>query len=76
VSIRVDWDRQPVSVHSDNAAVLERLILFLRNQHNVKKRSLVMPNREEGGYVFFISQVCDPRWIVAFLENESGDVDG
>lgn len=76
MSIRVDWDRQPVSVHSDNAAVLERLILFLRNQHNVKKRSLVMPDREEGGYLFFIYQVCDPRWIGAFLENESGDVDG
>jgi hypothetical protein len=76
VSIRVDWDRQPVSVHSDDAAVLERLILFLRNQHNVKKRSIVMPDREDGGFLFFIYQVCDPRWIVAFLEHDSGEVDG
>lgn len=71
--LRVDWERQPVSVHSEDAALLERLILFLRNQHNVRKRSIVMPDREEGGHLFFIYQICDPRWIVAFLDSERGD---
>jgi hypothetical protein len=76
LSLRVDWERQPVSVHSEDAALLERLILFLRNQHNVKKRSIVMPDREVGGFLFFIYQICDPRWIAAFLETERGDSNG
>ena len=72
MSIRVDWDRQPVSVHAERAEVLERLILHLRNQHNVKKRSIVMDDRENGGYLFFIYQVCDPRWILDFIK-QGGD---
>lgn len=68
MSLRVDWDRQPVSVHSTEASVLEALILYLRNSHNVRKRSIVMPDRENGGFLFFIYQVCDPRWIAAFLD--------
>jgi hypothetical protein len=74
--IRVDWDRQPVSVHSEDPALLERLSLFLRNQHNLKKRSIVMPDREGGGFLFFIYQVCDPRWIAAFLDDITGDDNG
>ena len=53
--IWVDWDRQPVSVHGDEQALLEDLILYLRQQHNVRKRSLVMPDRENGGFVFFFT---------------------
>ncbi len=72
MSLWVDWDRQPVSVHSADADLLERLILHLRNQHNVRKRSIVMPDRENEGFLFFIYQVCDPRWIAAFLEQGEG----
>ena len=68
VKIWVDWDRQPVSVHSESSEHLEALILHLRQQHNVRKRSLVMPDREEGGFLFFLYQPCDPRWIAAFLD--------
>ncbi len=64
----VDWDRQPVSVHGDAQAELEALILHLRQQHNVRKRSLVMPDRENGGFVFFLYQTCDPRWIAEFIQ--------
>lgn len=76
MTIRVDWDRQPVSVHADDAQVLERLILHLRNQHNLKKRSIVMDDRENGGHLFFIYQVCDPRWILEFIEQDRGENDG
>jgi len=69
VAVWVDWDRQPVSVHGDESAELEALILFLKSQHNLRKRSLVMPDRETGGYLFFLYQACDPRWIAQFLNN-------
>ena len=68
--IWVDWDRQPVCVHGDEQAPLEDLILYLRQQHNVRKRSLVMPDRENGGFVFFLYQSCDPRWIAEFLQRD------
>ncbi len=72
VSLWVDWDRQPVSIHAAETEILEQLILHLRNRHNVRKRSIVMPDRENDGYLFFIYQVCDPRWIASFLENHEG----
>lgn len=72
VKIWVDWDRQPVSVHSESSEHLEALILHLRQHHNVRKRSLVMPDREQGGFLFFLYQSCDPRWIAAFLDGRGG----
>ena len=72
VKIWVDWERQPVSVHSESSEHLEALILHLRQQHNVRKRSLVMPDREQGGFLFFLYQSCDPRWIAAFLDGRRG----
>lgn len=62
----------PVSVHSENREELESLIHYLKLQHNLRKRSLVMDDREEGGYLFFLYQVCDPRWISSYFESESG----
>ncbi|MAK84232.1 MAG: hypothetical protein VXZ04_00945 [Candidatus Thermoplasmatota archaeon] len=70
--IWVDWDRQPVSVHGEDQASLEALIQYLKQQHNVRKRSLVMPDRENGGFVFFLYQSCDPRWIANHL-NQGGE---
>ncbi len=70
VPLWVDWDRQPVSVHSDDQEQLEGLIRHLKSQHNVRKRSLVMADRENGGFLFFLYQSCDPRWIAAFVNND------
>ncbi|MDG1539483.1 MAG: hypothetical protein P8Q40_06105 [Candidatus Poseidonia sp.] len=70
--VRVKWDRMPVSVHSEDREELESLILHLKHQHNVRKRSLVMDDREEGGYLFFLYQICDPRWIANYLNNQNG----
>ena len=64
--VRVDWDRQPVSIHSDDKDELERLIEFLKVRFSVRKRSIVMPDRESGGFLFFVYQSCDPRWITEF----------
>jgi hypothetical protein len=70
--IWVDWNRTPVSVHGDDAEQLELLILHLRNQYNVRRRSLVMPDRESGGCLFFIYQACNPMWIAEFLNKMEG----
>ena len=64
MTVRVNWDRTPVSVHHEQQVVLEYLVLHLRNKYGVRKRSLVMEDRDEGGYLFFIYQPCNPRWII------------
>lgn len=64
--VRVNWDRTPVSVHHADEKVLNALVLHLRNNFGVRKRSLVMIDREEGGHLFFLYQPCDPRWILEF----------
>jgi hypothetical protein len=69
VSVRVYWKRTPVSVHHSRRVVLESLILYLRNVHGMRKRSIVMEDKEEGGFLFFIYQPCDPRWINAWQES-------
>ena len=66
MTVRVDWDRTPVSVHHSEKEVLESLILHLRNKHGIRKRSLVMKDREDGGFLFFMYQPCNPNWILEF----------
>jgi hypothetical protein len=71
VPMRVNWDRTPVSVHHDDKNELESLIIHLRNNFGVRKRSLVMNDHEEGGFLFFLYQPCNPRWILEYEELES-----
>ena len=66
--VRIDWDRQPVSIHSDDKSELESLIDFLKTKHSIRKRSIIMDDRESGGFLFFIYQPCDPRWIAEFYQ--------
>ncbi len=66
--VRIDWDRQPISVHSHDKLELQNLIEFLKIKHLVRKRSIIMDDRESGGYLFFIYQPCDPSWIYEFYQ--------
>ena len=66
--VRIDWNRQPVSIHCEHRQELEELIQFLKAKHSIRKRSIIMQDRENGGFLFFIYQPCDPRWIVEFYE--------
>ncbi|MEL0330726.1 MAG: hypothetical protein VW982_00750 [Candidatus Poseidoniales archaeon] len=72
MTVWVDWDRQPVSVHGDVQEELEALVLHLKQHHNLRKRSLVMEDRENGGFLFFLYQSCDPRWIASYLQDREG----
>ena len=71
--IWVDWNRTPISVHGNHSEELESLILHLRNQHNLRRRSLVMPDRDSGGFLFFIYQACNPMWIAEFLSKQEDE---
>ena len=63
MAIRVAWDRTPVSVHGSRDE-LEELILHLRNKYNLRKHSIIMPDREnDEEALFFLYAPCDPRWI-------------
>jgi len=63
MAIRVAWDRNPVSVHGAKDELLT-LIQHLRENHDYRKHSIVMPDREnDEEAVFFLYAPCDPRWI-------------
>ena len=62
--MHVAWDRTPVSVHGAKDE-LQAILEHLRNNHQVHKHSLIMPDREsDGKAVFFIYQPCDPKWFM------------
>ena len=62
--LMVAWDRTPVSVHASKDE-LTRLIQHLRNNHNFRKHSKIMPDREnEEEAVVFLYAPSDPRWFM------------
>ena len=66
--IRVDWTQDPVSLHANSADDLNRLFALLREQHGLKKRSIPMPDRENGGFVAFLYAPIDPRVLAAAIQ--------
>ena len=66
--VLINWDRNPVSIHHPSQKVIDDCLQFLRNRHGVRKRSISMPDRHEGGFLAFIYQAFDPRWIMAWDE--------
>jgi hypothetical protein len=66
--IRVDWTQDPVSLHAEFAEELERLFAYLKRQHGLKKRSIPMPDHENGGYVAFLYAPIDPRVLAQAIE--------
>ena len=53
--VRIDWNRQPVSIHSEDRQELEELIQFLKAKHSIRKRSIIMQDRENGGFLFLFT---------------------
>ena len=66
--IRVDWTQDPVSLHAESAEVLNQLFAVLREQHGLKKRSIPMPDHENGGFVAFLYAPIDPRVLATAIE--------
>ena len=62
--MRIAWERTPVSVHG-NREELELILKHLRSKHDIRKHSLIMPDREsDDEAVFFLYQPCDPQWFM------------
>ena len=66
--IRVDWTQDPVSLHAESVDLLNQLFAILREQHGLKKRSIPMPDHENGGFVAFLYAPIDPRVLAAAIE--------
>jgi hypothetical protein len=67
MAIRIAWDRTPVSVHG-NKDELQMLLNHLRDKHDFRKHSIIMPDREsDDEAVFFLYAACDPRWIAEVM---------
>jgi len=66
--IRVDWTQDPVSLHAETSEVLNRLFALLRDKHGLRKRSVPMPDRENGGFVAFLYAPIDPRVLSSVIE--------
>ncbi|HIF16692.1 MAG TPA: hypothetical protein EYQ85_05530 [Candidatus Poseidoniales archaeon] len=66
--VLIDLDHRPVSIRHPNQSVLDSCLFYLRNQHHVRKRSISMPDRHQGGFIAFIYQAFDPRWIITWDE--------
>ena len=66
--VLIKWDRTPVSIHHSSKSVIDSCLEHLRARHGVTKRSISMPDRHEGGFLAFIYQVFDPKWIISWDE--------
>ena len=66
--IRVDWTQDPVSLHAETSEVLNHLFALLRDKHGLRKRSVPMPDRENGGFVAFLYAPIDPRVLSSVIE--------
>ena len=58
--VRIDWNRQPVSIHSEDRQELEELIQFLKAKHSIRKRSIIMQDRENSGIFYFYLPTMRP----------------
>ena len=70
ISFWLNWDDQTLLDRIQNSK--KRPVAFKASKEQlielIKKRSIVMDDRESGGYLFFIYQPCDPRWIIEFYK--------
>jgi len=60
--IHVDWGRNPISIKSLNKDELNDLLVFLR-ENGLKKHSIIMPDRESGGFLFFVYGKLEESFI-------------
>ncbi len=51
--IDVDWGRIPISIRSKVNCELSQFLNYLK-KNGLKKHSIIMPDREHSGFIFFI----------------------
>ncbi|MAS63316.1 MAG: hypothetical protein CMA34_06655 [Euryarchaeota archaeon] len=62
MSIYIDWARNPIIAKSQDEEKLSEFLIFL-NKYGIKKHSIVMPDRETGGFILFLYQKIDEEII-------------
>ena len=62
MSIHIDWARNPIIAKSQDEEKLSEFLIFL-NKSGVKKHSIVMQDRESGGFILFLYQKIDEEII-------------
>ncbi len=65
--INVDWGRIPISIRSDNNSELVKFLKNL-NKNGLKKHSIIMPDRENGGFIFFIYEHMEESILKKWIE--------
>ena len=68
---RIDWDRHPVSIHSEDKSELEDLIEYLKTKHSILKRSIIMDDRESGGFLFLYTNHVTLDGLLNFITGEN-----
>ncbi len=68
-AVRVSWDHDPVSLHANDEALLNRLFAILKERHDIKRRSIPMPDRENGGWIAFLYQPVHPRDLATAIND-------
>lgn len=67
--IQVDWTRIPISVESNDKSELNDLLNYLKKK-GLRKHSIIMPNRESEGHLFFIYDNINKQDIDAWKEED------
>lgn len=70
MTIRVDWNANPINVWYHDRSVLDELIEFL-NANGIRKHSIVMPDHHRGGFIFFVYEKLEQN-LIALWEGERG----
>jgi hypothetical protein len=60
--IDVDWGRIPISIRSEVNSELSQFLNYLKKD-GLKKHSIIMPDREHGGYIFFIYEKIEENTL-------------
>ena len=60
--IDVDWGRIPISIRSEVNSELSQFLNYLKKK-GLKKHSIIMPDREQGGFIFFIYEKIEENTL-------------
>ena len=63
MSIEVNLDSKSPHIWSDSSTKLEEVLHHLRDEHGMKRHSIIMKDVERGGFLFFIYEKIKQEWL-------------
>ena len=67
MQVSIDWEANPINVWHIDKTILDELLKHL-HFHGLLKHSIVMPDRDRGGFLFFVYETVDPNLILEWEE--------